>query len=156
MKENRSITEPGMFMKLILSTLLIIFVFVLPTFAQSNNDIMIGGSLDLIKTDYSNFLDKAQIGLEANYFVVRHFAASGGVELWTNQKSSFMMGMRWYPVDHVFVRARGLIGANDVSLGGGWVKPINDTWRFEAIGDFYIADTEFAIRAGLSYVIKSK
>lgn len=117
---------------------------------------MIGGSLDLIKTDYSSFFDKAQIGLEANYFVVRHFAASGGVELWTRQKSSFMMGMRWYPADHVFVRVRGLIGANDVALGGGWVKPINDTWRFEAIGDFYIADTEFAIRAGISYVIKSK
>ena len=143
-------------MKLILSTLLIIAINALPSFSQSNNDIMIGGSLDLIKTDYSNFLDKAQIGLEANYFVVRHFAASGGVELWTNQKSSFMMGMRWYPLDHVFVRARGLIGANDVALGGGWVKPINDTWRFEAMGDFYIAETEFAIRAGLSYVIKSK
>jgi hypothetical protein len=145
-----------MFMKIILSTLLLLILFALPAFAQSNNDIMIGGSMDLIKTDYSNFLDKAQIGLEANYFVVRHFAASGGVELWTNQKSSFMMGMRWYPHDHVFVRLRGLIGTNDVSIGGGWVKPINDTWRFEAIGDFYVAETEFAIRAGMNYVIKSK
>jgi hypothetical protein len=143
-------------MKIFISTFFIAALSSLTSIAQSNNDIMIGGSLDLIKTDYSSFLDKAQIGLEANYFVVRHFAASGGVELWTRQKSSFMMGMRWYPVDHVFVRARGLIGANDVALGGGWVKPINDTWRFEAIGDFYIADTEFAIRAGISYVIKSK
>lgn len=125
------------------------------TMAQSNNDITVGGSVDLIKTNYSSFLNKGQIGLEANYFVVRHFAASAGVEIWTKQKSSFMMGMRWYPHDHVFVRLRGLIGANDVSLGGGWVKPINDAWRFEAIGDFYVADTEFAIRAGLSYVIKS-
>jgi hypothetical protein len=143
-------------MKITFSTLLVLIAYSLPSFAQSNNDIMIGGSLDLIKTDYSSFLNKAQIGLEANYFVVRHFAASGGVELWTKDKSSFMMGMRWYPLDHVFVRLRGLIGANDVSIGGGWVKPINDTWRFEAIGDFYVADTEFAIRAGMSYVIKSK
>jgi hypothetical protein len=142
--------------KFTISSVIIIIAFTLPSFAQSNNDIMIGGSLDLIKTDYSSFLDKAQIGLEANYFVVRHFAASGGVELWTKDKSSFMMGMRWYPVDHVFVRFRGLIGANDVSIGGGWVKPINDSWRFEAIGDFYVAETEFAIRAGMSYVIKSK
>ncbi len=117
---------------------------------------MIGGSLDLIKTDYSSFLNKAQIGLEGNYFVLRHFAASTGVEIWTKQTSSFMMGMRWYPYDHVFVRLRGLIGTNDVSVGGGWVKPINDTWRFEAIGDFYVAETEFAIRAGMNYVIKSK
>ncbi len=143
-------------LKNILSIFIILIVFSLPSFAQSNNDIMVSGSLDLIKTDYSSFLDKGQIGLEGNYFVVRHFAAGAGVELWTKQKSSFIMGMRWYPHDHVFVRVRGLIGANDVSIGGGWVKPINDAWRFEAIGDFYVADTEFAIRAGLSYVIKSK
>lgn len=143
-------------LKNILSLFIILIVFSLPSFAQSNNDIMVSGSLDLIKTDYSSFLDKGQIGLEGNYFVVRHFAAGAGVELWTKQKSSFMMGMRWYPHDHVFVRVRGLIGDNDVSIGGGWVKPINDAWRFEAIGDFYVADTEFAIRAGLSYVIKSK
>lgn len=135
--------------------LIITVAFATTTMAQSNNDITVGGSVDLIKTNYSSFLNKGQIGLEANYFVVRHFAASAGVEIWTKQKSSFMMGMRWYPHDHVFVRLRGLIGANDVSLGGGWVKPINDAWRFEAIGDFYVADTEFAIRAGLSYVIKS-
>jgi len=117
---------------------------------------MVGGNMDLIKTDYSSFFDKGQVGLEANYFVVRHFAASGGLELWTKQKSSFMMGMRWYPHDHVFVRLRGLIGANDVSVGGGWAKPINDRWRFEAMGDFYVTNTEFAIRAGVCYVIKSK
>lgn len=142
--------------KNILTLSILLITFSLPAFAQSNNDIMVSGSLDLIKTDYSSFLDKGQIGLEGNYFVVRHFAASAGVELWTKQKSSFMMGMRWYPLDHVFVRLRGLIGTNDVSIGGGWVKPINDTWRFEAIGDFYVADTEFAIRAGVSYLIKSK
>lgn len=143
-------------MKTIFSILFLLTFFTLPALAQSNNDIMVGGSMDLIKTDYSSFFDKGQMGLEANYFVVRHFAASGGVELWTRQKSSFMMGMRWYPLDHVFVRMRGLIGANDVSIGGGWVKPINETWRFEAIGDFYVAKTEFAIRAGVGYVIKSK
>jgi len=139
-----------------ISTLILIIAFTLPAVAQSNNDIMVGGSIDLIKTNYSSFLDKGQIGLEANYFVVRHFAASGGVEFWTRDRTSFMMGMRWYANDHVFVRLRGLIGVNDVSIGGGWVKPINDSWRFEAMGDFYVADTEFAIRAGLSYVIKSK
>jgi len=142
--------------KIIISTLILFTALALPSFAQSNNDIMVGGSLDLIKTNYSSFLDKAQIGLEANYFVVRHFAASGGIEFWTKDKTSFMMGMRWYANDHVFVRLRGLIGVNDVSIGGGWVKPINDSWRFEATGDFYVADTEFAIRAGLNYVIKSK
>lgn len=124
--------------------------------AQSNNDILVSGSLDLIKTDYSTFLGKGQLGLEGNYFVLRHFAVGAGLELWTNRRSSFAMGMRWYPYDHVFVRFRGLIGANDASFGGGWTKPINDAWRFEAMGDFYVGDTEFAIRAGISYIIKNK
>jgi hypothetical protein len=124
--------------------------------AQSSNDILVGGGFDLIKTDNNQLFDKVQIGLEAHYFVVRNFAAGAGFEIWPQQKSSFMMGMRWYALDHVFVRARGLIGANDVSIGGGWAKPINENWRFEAIGDFYVADTEFAIRAGVSYIIKKK
>jgi hypothetical protein len=124
--------------------------------AQSSNDILVGGGFDLIRTDNTQLFDKAQIGLEANYFVVRNFAAGAGFEIWTRQKSSFIMGARWYAHDHVFVRVRGLIGANDVSFGGGWAKPINESWRFEAIGDFYLADTEFAIRAGVSYIIKKK
>jgi hypothetical protein len=48
------------------------------------------------------------------------------------------MGVRYYALDNFFVRFRGLIGANEVALGGGWSKPINEKWRFEAIGDFYL------------------
>lgn len=124
--------------------------------AQSSSDILVSGGFDLIKTDNTKLIDKAQIGLEANYFVVRNFAAGAGFEIWPRQKSSFIMGARWYAYDHVFVRVRGLIGANDVSFGGGWAKPINESWRFEAIGDLYLANTQFAIRAGVSYIIKKK
>jgi len=126
------------------------------TQAQSTSDILISGGFDLIKTDYSRFADKLQLGSEANYFVLRHFAVGGGLELWTRQPSSFAMGVRYYALDNFFVRFRGLIGANEVALGGGWSKPINEKWRFEAIGDFYLGQTEFAIRAGVGYVIKSK
>lgn len=124
--------------------------------AQSSNDILLSSGFDLIKTDYSRFGDKLQLGAEANYFVVRHFAAGAGLELWTRNTNSFAMGMRYYPLDNFFVRFRGLIGANDVVLGGGWSKPINEKLRFEAIGDFYFRQTEFGIRAGVGYVIKSK
>jgi hypothetical protein len=138
--------------------LLIIFITLISFSlqAQSSSDILVSGAIDLIKTDNTQLFDKTQIGLEANYFVVRNFAAGAGFEIWPTQKSSFLMGMRWYPHDHIFVRFRGLIGANDLAVGGGWAKPINDQWRFEAIGDFYIADVEFAIRAGVSYIIKKK
>lgn len=124
--------------------------------AQSSNDILVSGGFDLIKTDYSRVGSKLQFGSEANYFVVRHFAAGAGLELWTQQESSFTMGMRYYPLDNFFVRFRGLIGANEAALGGGWSKPLNEKWRFEAMGDFYFRQTEFAIRAGVGYVIKSK
>ncbi|MBL7876952.1 MAG: hypothetical protein JNL53_14890 [Cyclobacteriaceae bacterium] len=124
--------------------------------AQSNNDLMISGGLDLIKTDFNSAFKKAQLGLEANYFVVRHFSAGAGVDIWTDQKTSFVMGARWYPVDFAFVRFRGLIGANDASLGAGWAKPFHENWRFEAMGDFFFSDAEFAIRAGVSYIIKKK
>lgn len=136
--------------------LICVFAFVFTTHAQSTSDILISGGFDLIKTDYSRFGDKLQLGAEANYFVLRHFAVGGGLELWTRQPSSFAMGVRYYALDNFFIRFRGLIGANDVALGGGWSKPINEKWRFEAIGDFYLGQTEFAIRAGVGYVIKSK
>ncbi|HNT50870.1 MAG TPA: hypothetical protein PKK67_09805 [Cyclobacteriaceae bacterium] len=124
--------------------------------SQSSNDILVGAGFDLIKTDYNHFGNKLQVGAEANYFVVRHFAAGAGLELWTHHPASFTMGMRYYPLDNFFVRFRGLIGANDVALGGGWAKPINEKLRFEAIGDFYFGQTEFGIRAGIAYVIKNK
>src|SRR5882672_7218665 len=101
--------------------------------AQSTHDIMVGSGLDLIKTDNYGPLKKGQVGMEVNYFVVRHFSVSGGLEIWTNQQNSFVMGMRWYADDHLFARFRGLIGVNDASLGVGWSQPINPNWRVEAI-----------------------
>lgn len=140
----------------IIYTLFVVCVFAFTTQAQSTGDVLLSGGFDLIKTDYSRFGNKLQLGAEANYFVVRHFAAGAGLEVWTRQQSSFAMGVRYYMLDNFFVRFRGLIGANDVSLGAGWSKPINEKWRFEAMGDFYFGQTEFGIRAGVGYVIKSK
>src|SRR5882672_11671601 len=108
--------------------------------AQSTHDVMVGGGLDVIKTDNEKVLDKVQLGFELNYFVTRRFAVGGGAEIWTHKNgntSSFVMGMRLYMNDQFFARFRGLIGANDASLGVGWSKPINSNWRFEALGDFY-------------------
>jgi hypothetical protein len=143
-------------MRLLKINLVISFILInsLSSMAQSSKDLLVSGSLDVIKTDYSRFLGKAQIGFEGNYFLLRQFSASAGAEIWTGDKSSFMMGMRWYPQDHFFFRFRGLIGQNDVAIGGGWAKPFGEGFRFEAMGDFYVDRSEFAIRAGIGYVIK--
>lgn len=124
------------------------------TKAQSTNDIMLSGGMDLIKTDNTDLFSKAQFGIEANYFIVRHFAVGLGGEFWTEQKDSFVMGARWYANDNVFVRFRGLIGANDAAIGGGYAKALTEYLRLEGMGDFYLSSTEFGVRIGLSYVIK--
>lgn len=126
------------------------------THAQSTHDVLVSGGFDLIKTDFNRFIDKAQLGIEGNYFITRNFSAGTGVEFWTGDVTSFVLGARWYPADHAFVRLRGLIGTNDAAVGAGWAKPIHENWRFEAIGDFYFKETEFAVRAGVSYIIKTK
>jgi hypothetical protein len=122
--------------------------------AQSTHDVMVSGAMDLIKTDIKSAFNKAQFGFEAHYFVVRHFSVGAGAEIWTtNQKNSFMMGMRWYANDHVFLRFRGLIGANDASIGLGYAKPLNRNVLFESMGDFYFKG-QFGLRFGLSFILR--
>jgi len=61
-----------------------------------------------------------------------------------------MMGMRWYGNDHVFVRFRGLIGANDAAIGLGYSKPLSQNLRFEGMGDFYFVGN-LGLRFGVIY-----
>ena len=122
--------------------------------AQSTHDLLVSGALDIFKSDNAKVFDKAQIGLEANYFLLRNFTVGTGVEIWTKQKDSFVLGFRWYAEDHIFFRFRGLIGANDAAIGAGWSKSLSEKWRFETIGDFYFNQSAFALRAGVSYVIR--
>lgn len=121
--------------------------------AQSTNDFLISGAMDILKTDNAKIMGKAQIGFEVNYFLKRNFAVGAGAEIWTGQKSSFVLGARWYANDHIFFRFRGLIGANDAALGIGYTKPISRSWRFEAMGDLFFSRPDFAVRGGVSYVI---
>jgi hypothetical protein len=138
---------------------LIILFFALATHsithAQIANDYMVGLGADLIKTDNDGLLKKAQIGAEFNYFLLKRFTVTGAFEVWTDDEISFVLGGRWYPVDEFFVRARGFVGANDLALGAGWVKPLGESFRFEVIADFYF-EGQFAIRTGISYVIRKK
>ena len=141
-----------MYKKIVTSLVLIIGAVNLIN-AQSSNDIMVSGGLDIIKTDYDKAFGKAQLGFEANYFVIRHFSVGAGVEIWSKQKNSFVMGVRWYANDNIYVRFRGLIGANDAALGAGYSKAINKDWRIDGIGDFYFDSGQFGLRAGVSYII---
>lgn len=124
-------------------------------FSQNSKDLLLGTNLDLIKSDYDGYFEKAQAGLEGNYFFSEKFAATGGVEVWTRTGVSAVIGARWYPIRDAFIRARGLIGENDISAGAGWAKPITEDLRFEAMADFYFQGT-FCIRAGIAFHIKNR
>jgi hypothetical protein len=123
--------------------------------AQSTRDIMVGGAFDVLKTDNHSLLNKAQLGFEGNYFIQRRIALGVGAEIWTNnQKSSFVLGTRLYANDNVFFRVRGLVGANDISMGLGYSKPLDKNLRLEGMGDYYFSGSAFALRIGLGYVLK--
>lgn len=134
-------------------SVVVVLLFTQCAYSQIAKDFMVGGGLDLIKSDNDGFLDKAQLGVEGNYFITRKLTGTAGFEIWTGDDFSFVLGGRWFPLEEAFVRVRGLVGENDLSIGGGWTKPLNESWRFEAMGDFYFKG-EFAIRAGVAYVIR--
>jgi len=123
-------------------------------FSQSRGSFMVGAGGDAIKTDIRNFADKAQVGAELNYFLLRNFTVTGGFEYWSAQQASFVLGMRYYPVRNLFARFRGLIGVNQVDLGAGYSYPLNKNWKLEGIGDFYFDSSEFAFRIGAAYLIR--
>jgi hypothetical protein len=130
------------------------FLFLLAAnvcFSQSKGDILIGLQSDLIKTNNSGYFQRFQLGSEGNYFVHKQFSGTGGIEYWSETRQlSVVAGARWYPVEEAFIRARGLLGANDFAIGGGWSMPVTEKIRFEAMGDFYFAG-HITIRAGFTY-----
>lgn len=142
-----------------MKNILVAFLFLIACSAhgQSTKDILVGGGFDLVKTDNQKLFNKMQLGIEGNYFIVRHFSVGAGLEHWTQfSTTSFVMGARWYPTDKLFVRFRGLIGANDATAGVGWSQPFKNSFRLEAMGDFYFGATDFALRVGAAYIIKAK
>ncbi len=123
--------------------------------AQKARDLLLGSSLDLIKTDNYGFVRKIQVGAEAQYLFTSEISATVGVEVWTGESVSLALGGRWYPAENFFTRIRVLVGENDLNIGLGWSKPILENWKFEAVGDFYFYG-EFAIRAGVVYIVRRK
>lgn len=110
---------------------------------------MVAGHADLIKSDNDGFLEKVQGGFEGSFYFSRKFALSTGIEYWTDRGLIFIPGFRFCPIDEAFLRIRGLLG-KDLSIGGGFAKPLSDKFRIEATGDLYF-EGHIAIRAGVAY-----
>jgi hypothetical protein len=139
-------------MRIVLSALLLLASHL--TLAQAARDVLLGANMDLIKSNNDGYFERVQAGLEANYFFVKHLSATGGLEVWTRDGVSAVAGMRWYPGKDAYIRGRALLGSmKDVSVGGGWAKPMTEVLRFEAMADFYFQGT-FTIRAGLAILVR--
>ena len=123
--------------------------------AQEKEDILLGSHMDLIKSTNDGYFQGVQIGLEGNYFFSQKFAGTAGLEIWNREGLSAVIGGRWYPTGDAYIRVRGLVGANDFSVGGGFAKPIAELIRIEAMTDFYF-EGNFAIRAGFAFLLKNK
>lgn len=136
---------------------LVLILISATSFSQIARDFMIGTNLDLIRSDQDGYFEKTQVAAELNYFLSRKFTAAGGIEYWSqDEQISLVMGGRWFPVKEAFLRVRGLIGSNDIAIGGGWSKPLKPgrNWYFESIADVYTIHGYVAIRAGVVYVFK--
>lgn len=112
--------------------------------------------VDAYKTDNRNpveFVDKAQMGLEFNYFLFESFAFTTGIELWTTS-TRFVPGFRYYPIDPLFLRFRPLLGREvDYAFGAGYSRKITERFRLEGIADYYFERSNLAIRFGVGYTL---
>jgi hypothetical protein len=128
---------------------IVLSVIVTSVYSQRAQRVMIGAQADLIKSDNDGFFEKMQGGFEGNYYFSRKFSASAGVEWWTEDNVLLVLGGRFCPIDEAFVRVRGFIG-KDLSVGGGFAKPLSNRVRIEAIADFYFQGY-IAIRGGMAF-----
>ncbi|HAA15789.1 MAG TPA: hypothetical protein DCE41_30400 [Cytophagales bacterium] len=140
-------TFPQNLMKKVLY--LSLFMVLLST--ASKAQFLVTGGIDLIKSDFNGVGQKIQLGTDLNYFVAKKFSVSAGFEFWTAGSPSVTVGARFYPIRPVFIRMRGLIGENDVAFGLGYGLGLTDRIRLEVMGDYYLIDSEAALRVGLAY-----
>ena len=121
--------------------------------AQGKGNFLLGVGMDLYRTDNSGFAERSQIGLEGNYFFASKFSGTVGLDFWSSRETFFVLGARFYPIDPVFIKMKGLIGDDsDVTLGMGYQRGIGGNFNFEGGMDFYFDPGELGIRLWLSYL----
>lgn len=131
--------------------LLYTLIFSLGIATASQAQLLISAGADVIKSDFQGVGAKVQMGAELNYFLIRSLSLSAGVDVWTRGGTSAVLGIRYYPINPVFIRMRGLIGTNDLAFGLGYWKGLNKRLRAEIAFDYYVVGSDAALRAGLAY-----
>lgn len=117
---------------------------------------MVGVAFDVLKTNFEDRVgNKLQGGLEVNYFLAQNFSLTAGAEAWTGDTTSVysgVAGIRYYPLKKIFIRARGLIGVNELSAGAGFKVFLDEKWSAEGMIDAFTSGN-VAARVGVSYLL---
>lgn len=89
-------------------------------------------------------------GVEGQYFVANSFALTGGLEF-IEKDLGGSFGLRYYPINPVFLRLRGILSADsDLGLGMGYAIPLGNQWRLETMADYFAVTSNFAFRVGFA------
>ena len=121
---------------------------------QAAGSFLVSTGMDLIRTDLYKVLERAQFGAEVNYFHLHHLSFSGGYEYNINHPSQVSAGLRYYPLEPVFLRARALVGNGaDMALGAGYTHNLTYRLRLEGITDYYFQHQALGIRIGVAVLI---
>ncbi len=106
--------------------------------------------IDVLSTPFFENIPKYRFGAEAQYFMANRFALTGGLEF-IEKDLGGSAGFRFYPINPVFLRMRGILKENsDLALGMGYAIGLNNNWRLETMADYFAVSSGFAMRVGLA------
>lgn len=121
---------------------------------QAAGSFLISGGADLARTDAPGVIRRYQIGMEANYFYQHNLSFSGGYEFNYGRTNHISLGSRYYPLEPLFIRARGLVGSrSDFAAGAGYTYNISYRVRLEGMADYYLVSNVFGARVGVGILI---
>ncbi|BDC97753.1 hypothetical protein [Persicobacter psychrovividus] len=120
---------------------------IVPAKAQNQNFNLVGG----MGATFLNRPAKFLFNVEGQFGLSKIATFTAGFQSW-EQKSQATFGVRLYPTDGLFFRARGLFWSSaDVALGGGFQKSLDNRWLAEISTDYYMNADRLGVQLGIGY-----
>lgn len=118
--------------------------------SESKAQWRLAAGIDVLSTPFFENIPKYRFGVEAQYFMANRFALTGGLEF-IEKDLGGSAGFRFYPINPVFLRMRGILKDNsDLALGMGYAIGMGNNWRLETMADYFTVSSGFAVRVGLA------
>lgn len=143
-------------MKKVIGIIILLWIGIwVDTFAQqAEGSLLFSAAGDIVRTDVPGVIRRYQLGVEGNYFYRYNLSASGGYEFNFGQTNHVTLGGRYYPLESIFIRARGLLGfSSDFALGAGYTHNISYRVRLEGMSDYYMVTNVVGFRVGIGVLI---